>query len=97
MNERGLVLEWGASHPGHEMGMGVFNSAIQYYTARKEEGAIADLRIYLHAAGGLDDRAGTLVVQGSSEQINNLLADEDHIELIIAAEHVSKNFSLTRS
>jgi hypothetical protein len=84
-----IVTSWGANVVGREqMGLGVFMSAVQYFTERKQKGEIEELRIFIATDGSVSENSGHMIVEGSEAQLAALTAREDYRKLLLKAAHV---------
>jgi hypothetical protein len=96
MAKSAIVTSWGANVAGREqMGLGLFMAAVQFFTERKQNGEIEDLRIYLGEQGSLSDTAGHMIVEGSEEQIVALQRNDEYRKIITKAVHVVHGFRTT--
>ena len=84
-----LLIEWGTPIHGRETkALEEFTAHVQWWTELKGSGRIADFRIYGPLTGNVEDRAGFVILEGTSQQINELRASEefrtnfDHVVLV---------------
>ena len=93
-----VIFTWGNGIPGREnKGLEVFMSAVQYYTQKAEKKQIESFAVHLAETGNLDTLGGTMIVEGSDEQINTLTASADYRQLIVRATHIVSNFTVSRA
>ena len=86
MADTSLFTTWSAVFPTREtMGLGVFQEAIAYYEKRKAAGKLADFRV----------GSGYMIAEGSREQIQAIVDDEEFKRIVAKATHVVP-FSISR-
>jgi len=89
MATHAIIVQWGNVVAGREqLAMSTFLAAVEYYGGLKAKRAVEDLRIYLSDLGNFGDQAGMLIVDGSEEQINKVLASSEHKTLLTKAYHL---------
>lgn len=94
--EYGLFIRWGAPFVDREeMSIKVFMSAIQYYARLKEKGEIEDFHIYIDETGNLHQQGGTMIIDGTADQLAKMREDDEYLTLVMQANHVVTNFTLT--
>jgi hypothetical protein len=92
-----IISTWGLAIPGRETkGLEVFMGAIQWYTQLQEKGEIESFSVHLHETGNATDSGGSLIVLGSDDQINALVDTADYRALVMRAQHIVGNFTITR-
>jgi hypothetical protein len=95
MADSAIVMNWGQVIPNREsMGLEVFNQALGFYGKLKEKGEIENFSVYLNTQGSLTEQIGTMIVEGTPEQITNLQGNENYRKLIMKAEHVVSSMSV---
>jgi hypothetical protein len=73
----GLMVEWGMPRQGREhKALEEFMSHVQWWTEVKAKGEIADFRIYGPVTGDIEDRAGWVILEGTTEQIEKFRNSE---------------------
>lgn len=93
-----ILSSWGLAIPGRETkGLEVFMGAIQWYTQLQEKGEIERFSVHLHETGNATESGGSLLVEGSDEQIDKLTKSADYRALIMRAQHIVGNFTVTRA
>ena len=97
MAEAGLFIGWGAPVRGREtVGLGVFNEAIQYYSAQQEAGAIESFEtVLLRPHGG--DLAGFFLIRGTQDQVAALQAGEDFVRLHTRANMIVEGLGIVHA
>jgi hypothetical protein len=94
MAEAGLFVGWGAPVRGREtVGLGVFNEAIQFWSARQQAGAIESFEtVLLEPHGG--DLAGFFLIRGTQDQIAAAHASEDFVRLHTRASMIVEGLGI---
>ena len=94
--ESALYTTWSAVLVGREaLGLAVFQEAIAYYEKRKAAGKIADFRIGITELGAVSEQSGYMIAEGSRDQIQAIVDDEDFKRIVVKATHVVP-FSISR-
>ena len=94
MADNAIIFSWGGPVVGREdMGMGVFMESIELHKQLQQKGEIERFGVFVNHGGNLDKNAGSLVVEGSEDQIRKLLSRDDYQNIIIKASHVVNNFT----
>jgi len=89
MATHAIVIQWGRVIAGREqLSMATFLGAVEHFNALKGKKAIEDLRVYLADQGNLGDLAGTMLIEGSKEQIDKVRESTDYKILITKAYHL---------
>ncbi len=72
-----LMIEWGMPIEGRELkALEEFMTSMQYWAELKSTGKISDFRTYGTTTGNLQERAGLVILEGTTKQIDALRADE---------------------
>ena len=96
MANTALYTRWGQPFPGREqMGLGIFMEAIQFYQKLQGQKEIESFSVFLMENGGLFEQQGTVVVEGSREQIQKLQQREDFQRILLKATHVVNDLVVT--
>ena len=97
MADSGLFVGWGAPVRGREtVGLGVFNEAIQYWSAKQEAGAIESFEtVLLQPHGG--DLAGFFLIRGMQDQIAAARAEEDFQRLHTRANMIVEGLGIVNA
>ena len=78
MANAALVIEWGMTKDGRELkAVEVFMSHMQWWTELKTGGKIENFSSYGLTTGNMTARSGLVVIEGSTEQIDDLRHSED--------------------
>lgn len=73
-----LLIEWGTPITGRETkALEEFMTHMAWWNEIKGSGRIAEFRVYGPLTGNIEDRAGFVILEGTSQQINELRASED--------------------
>ena len=95
MSESAVLVRWGAPYVGREeMSFNIFMSVVQYYHGLKEKGEIEDIRIYIDEVGNLTQQGGTMVIEGTTEQINKVRESEEYITQVMKANHAIRDLTV---
>jgi len=96
MADSAVVLQWGQPFAGREeMSLGVFMAAIEYYTKLKASKDIENFSIYINQGGNLSQQQGSMIVEGTPDQIMALVQREDYKTLVTKAAHVVPDLMVT--
>jgi hypothetical protein len=93
MVDNGIIIQWGGIVPGREtMSTNVFMQALRYAEELKNNGKIMDYHVYLASQGNFSFLSGTMILDGSEEQIRHVFADERYNEIVLKSQQVASNF-----
>lgn len=88
MADRSIHISWGRNPSGREtMGLGVFQAAVQYSAGLEKNGKIESFRLGIARQGNISTHAGFMLMEGSQEQIRDVLDDSAFQDLVIKASH----------
>jgi len=89
-----LIITWGGSVPGREAkGLEVFGKALAYFDELAKTGRVHGHKEYVSLTGNIDEVAGTMVVEGSVEELLKIQAEEKTRVLLTEGALISKNFT----
>jgi hypothetical protein len=89
-----LIITWGGGIPGREAkGLEVFGKALAYFDELAKTGRVHGHKEYISLTGNVDEVAGTMVVEGSVEELLKIQAEEKTRVLLTEAALISKNFT----
>jgi hypothetical protein len=95
MADTAMIFRWGAPYVGREeMSLKVFTSVLQYHGGLKAKGEIEDFHVYIDETGNLTKQGGTLIVEGTAEQIAKLRETDEFTTHIMQANHVATDFTI---
>ena len=87
-----LMFRWGRSIPGREAAsLDVFGSAIKRFETLAKEGRVHGHREYVSITGR---DGGFALVEGETEELTKILAEEDTIRLNVQASAVVDDFEV---
>lgn len=96
MSDTSLFTTWSAVVPGREtLGLAVFQEAIGYYEKRKAAGKLADFKVAITELGAVSRDSGYMIAEGTKEQIQAILDDDEFKRIVTKATHVVP-FSMSR-
>jgi hypothetical protein len=91
-----LMIEWGMPRQGRERkALEEFFAHMQWWAEIKSKGEIADFRIYGDISGNIEQRAGFVVFEGTSQQIEKLRTSEAFRTRLNRVFLVGENLKLT--
>jgi len=89
-----LIITWGGNVPGREAkGLEVFGKALAYFDELAKTGRVHGHKEYISLTGNIDEVAGTMVVEGSVEELLKIQAEEKTRFLLTEGALISKNFT----
>ena len=93
-----VIFSWGNAIPGRETkGLEVFMSAVQFYTQKAAKKEIESFAVHMAETGNFDTLGGTMIIEGSDEQITTITASADYRQLVVKATHIVSNFTVSRA
>jgi len=91
-----IYTTWSAAYVGREtMALTVFQEAVGYYEKKKASGKLGDVRVGIAQLGAVTTQSGYLVAEGTREQIQAILDDEEFARITAKATHVCP-FAISR-
>ena len=82
-----LIITWGGNVPGREAkGLEVFGKALAYFDELAKTGRVHGHKEYISLTGNIDEVAGTMVVEGSVEELLKIQAEEKTRVLLTEAK-----------
>jgi hypothetical protein len=73
-----MMIEWGTPMAGREKkAIEEFAAHMQWWNELKGSGRVAEFRVYGPLTGNIEERAGFVILEGTSQQINELRASDD--------------------
>jgi hypothetical protein len=90
-----LYLCWGHAVPGREQkSLEVFSQAIEFNANLEKKGKIAAHRTYITTTGCMERFGGFMVLEGTVEQLREVIDSDDWKNLRLRAEHVVKGIDV---
>ena len=90
-----LYLSWGHVIPGREQkSLEVFQQAIEFNANLEKKGKIAAHRTYIATTGCMDRFAGFMILEGTVEQLREVIDSDEWTNLRLRAEHVVKGIDV---
>ena len=98
MAEASLIFEWGVPVYGREkLATAFVVRGYQLATDAKNRGEIEAFHIYLFQLGPTSQRSSQVIMEGTTEQIDQLVNSEQFLHLRLHGEHVMQSFAIHRA
>jgi hypothetical protein len=90
-----LYLCWGHAVPGREQkSLEVFSQAMEFNANLEKKGKIAAHRTYIATTGSMERFGGFMVLEGTVEQLREVIDSDEWKNLRLRAEHVVKGIDV---
>ena len=90
-----LYLCWGHPVPGREQkSLEVFMQAQEFNATLEKQGKIAAHRTYIATTGSMERFAGFMVVEGTVQQLRDLVDSDEWKNLRLRAEHLVQGIDI---
>ena len=90
-----LIITWGRNPAGREAkSLEVFGKALAYFDELAKSGRVHSHKEYISLTGNVDEVAGTMVVEGSVEELLKIQVEDRTRELLIEGALIAENFTV---
>lgn len=90
-----LYLCWGHAVPGREQkSLEVFMQAMEFNASLEKKGQITAHRTYITTTGSMERFGGFMVLEGSVEQLRQVIDSDEWKSLRLRAEHVVRGIDV---